>query len=275
MFGTTRRSLKSTISNKRLFGRIKSIVSQLRGKKRRRNIIALKKKLFRPRPKQRFLNFGGRNWYYPRWENIDFYADPLFVDYKIDLRKKIPIPLPDNCAQLIFASHLLEHLSDEDCKFVLAEGFRLLHSNGIIRISVPDMDKAFKAYKEVDDLFFSDGGITVSGENIESKLVNFFASYEMNGYSGGPHVSKDEVQFMFNSLDKYDFVSWCISQIPENAPYKAHINGYDYDKIRRFLFSTGFSNVIKSDYRKSTVPVFREKPFDNRQKVSLFVEATK
>ena len=265
----------STIRNNGFVGAMKSIPSQFRGIKRERNLIKLKKNLYKPNKQHRYLNLGGSNWYYPRWENIDLYADSLFVDYNIDFRENIPIPLPDNCARLVFTSHLLEHLCDEACKFNLNECYRLLHSNGVIRISVPDMDKAFKAYRKKDEYFFSNGGVTVIGDTIERKLVNFFASYSKKGYSGGPIVPTEEIRDKIKTLHKYDFLLWCVSQIPADATYKAHVNGYDFEKLHKLLKLVGFSKVIKSSYRNSIVPLLRKEAFDNRPMVSLFVEAIK
>lgn len=117
--------------------------------------------------------------------------------------------------------------------------------------------------------------MTVVGDTLERKLVNFFASFAKNDYSGGPIIPTEKIRDKLKSLDKYEFLSWCVSQIPEDATYKAHVNGYDYKKLRRVLSSVGFSKIIKSDYRRSIVPILRDKDFDNRPVVSLYVEAIK
>jgi len=237
--------------------------------------ITLKKKVFPPNPEERHLNIGGGNWYYRRWENIDLYADQVFVDYRIDLRLRAPIGLPDGCAKVIFSSHVLEHMSDESCLFILKECHRLLKPRGILRISVPDMDKALQAYTVNDTLFFDKGGVRCVGDSIERKLVNFFASYKKDNYSGGPVVAPAVVTERLGSLDKYEFVRWCVSLIPADAPYKAHVNGYDFPKLKSFLEASGFGEVVRSEHRGSSVPTMRTTAFDNRPMVSLFVEAFK
>lgn len=51
----------------------------------------------------------------------------------------------------IYTSHMLEHLDrNEGAKF-LAEAFRILRPNGIIRIAVPDIKKQIEKYLEVRD----------------------------------------------------------------------------------------------------------------------------
>lgn len=53
---------------------------------------------------------------------------------------------PDEYADLIYASHVLEHLSYHDVPRVLREWYRVLKKGGILRISVPDFDKIIKIY---------------------------------------------------------------------------------------------------------------------------------
>lgn len=256
---------------------MKKILKYYPGRKTVRKLqIRIKRKLYPPDPNSRYLNIGGGNWYHPRWENIDHYVDPFYIDYKVDLRLKSPIELPANCAKLIFSSHILEHLSDEDCLFILEDSYRLLQQGGYVRISVPDMEKALKAYKESDNHFFDQGGVTCIGNSLERKLVNFFASYRTSdGYSGGPIVSDEIVREKLQSLNKYEFVHWCVEKIPQNATYKAHINGFDFAKLKKFLSQTGFRKIEKSSYKSSTVPELRHNNFDNKPMVSLYVEAQK
>jgi len=238
-------------------------------------IIFFLRLIFPPNKKNRYINIGGGIWYYPKWENIDYYTNKFYVNYKIDLRIKQGIPLESNSTQIIFSSHFFEHISNDDGKFILKECFRLLKKNGLIRISVPDMDKAFKAYYSNDLVFFKNGGVECQGENIEQNLVNYFASYDKDDYSGGPIVPAEKIKSKLSELDKYNFCKWCVSMIPIDAPYKAHINAFDYSKLNKMLKNAGFNNITKSEYKKSTLNILRGNFFDNRPVVSLFVEATK
>lgn len=233
------------------------------------------KRILKPRPGDRYLNLGGGNWYYPRWENVDFYANHVYVDYCLDLRNDAKLPVLDGCAAAVFSSHLFEHITDEDCLFLLGECYRVCKPDGVIRISVPDMDKAYSAYREGNTEFFDRGGVSCKGNTIEKKLVNFFASYATKDHRGGPLVSATEVRNKLRELDKYGFCRWCVSKIPEDATYKAHINAYDFDKLKKFLSISGFRDIERSGYRQSSVPVMRTAAFDNRPIVSLYIEARK
>lgn len=234
----------------------------------------LSKKIYPPDPKNRYINIGGGNWYYRRWENVDLHAINSFIDYKTDLRNKEPINLPDGCAKLIFCSHVLEHVSDDVCLFIIKECHRLLNQGGVLRVSVPDMDKAIEAYLANDHDFFIKAEIA-GHDSIERKIVHFFASYREGDYTGGPDVLPEEVRQKFQLLDKYEFASWCANLIPKSATYLAHVNGYDFDKLKSFLEKAGFKKIVKSEFRESSVDILRESAFDNRPEISLFVEAFK
>jgi hypothetical protein len=56
------------------------------------------------------------------------------------------IPLPDNSVEVLYASHLLEHLDRAEAKIFLQEAHRVLSREGILRIAVPDLKKLVDEY---------------------------------------------------------------------------------------------------------------------------------
>ncbi len=57
-------------------------------------------------------------------------------------------PFTANSVDLIYGSHCLEHFSHREVPVVLAEWFRVLKTDGILRLSVPDFDALCKIYQE-------------------------------------------------------------------------------------------------------------------------------
>lgn len=57
------------------------------------------------------------------------------------------IPLPDASAEILYSSHMLEHLDRESAKVFLSEVQRVLVPNGIVRIVVPDLKKLVAEYR--------------------------------------------------------------------------------------------------------------------------------
>jgi len=76
------------------------------------------------------------------WVNIDIFGmDP---DLCWDLRRGIPFP--DGSARAVFLEHFLEHLTLEQGLDLLEECRRVLEPDGVIRISVPDLEKYLRSY---------------------------------------------------------------------------------------------------------------------------------
>lgn len=222
------------------------------------------------------INLGAGKWHKRNWKNIDWYSDEIFVDYKLNLLEECGLPFKDNVVSKVFTSHLIEHISDENLENMLHEIHRVMQDNAILRITCPDADLAFEAYKNKEiDFFYSKNGVSLAGDTIERRLVNFFASYEKNDYSGGPIVTDNEVKEKIDSLSKSDFIKWCKNQIPLDAEYIGHINGYYFEKLECMLKEAGFRNIIKSKFRKSSDIELRGEEFDNRPQQSLFVECYK
>lgn len=56
------------------------------------------------------------------------------------------IPLPANSVDVLYNSHMAEHLDREEVKSFLNEARRILIKNGIIRIVIPDLRKMVDKY---------------------------------------------------------------------------------------------------------------------------------
>lgn len=56
--------------------------------------------------------------------------------------------LDDDCADLIYASHVLEHFSRSEIHSVLREWWRVLKPGGLLRLAVPDFSACAKLYYE-------------------------------------------------------------------------------------------------------------------------------
>jgi SAM-dependent methyltransferase len=61
------------------------------------------------------------------------------------------IPLPNASVDVLYSSHMIEHLDRENAMSFLIEVRRVLASNGIVRIVVPDLKKLVAEYLEQGD----------------------------------------------------------------------------------------------------------------------------
>ena len=94
---------------------------------------------------ERYLHLGCGAINHPAFINIDARPAPhLHYISRIDRLK----PFADETVDLIYASHCLEHFPYAQVPRILAEWFRVLKKNGILRLSVPDFDLLLRIYAE-------------------------------------------------------------------------------------------------------------------------------
>lgn len=56
------------------------------------------------------------------------------------------IPVPDKSVEVLYTSHMMEHLDREEVRLFLREVYRVLAQHGIVRIAVPDLRKLVDQY---------------------------------------------------------------------------------------------------------------------------------
>ncbi len=98
------------------------------------------------------LHLGCGTKFLPGFVNID---GNLFrkTDMWLDLRNGLPFP--DNSVSSVYTSHVLEHFYPEELTGILRECHRALRPGGGLRIVVPDMGAAVRAYLAGQTSFFS------------------------------------------------------------------------------------------------------------------------
>jgi len=224
------------------------------------------------------INIGGGNFFRRHWRVLDFPAQwynykSRIIDYKFDLTSNKPLPFSDNSVAFFYSSHTLEHIPQEFCQHILDEIYRCLKPGGAVRITVPDLDFAYKAFGKRNIGFF----VKYLGQNIEEKFLCFFASYMMD------KVSPKELWKNYKRLKKEEFCDFYAQQIPRRYQKQFtgyHINWWNYNKIRRMLIKAGFKNVYRSTEQRSRFSEMRGVGkywgFDSTHpELSLFAEAVK
>lgn len=76
------------------------------------------------------------------WDTLDMVGKPTCLH---DVRV-LPLPLPGNTYDLVYMSHILEHVPWFQTLDLLKEVLRILKAEGTVEIWVPDFEKIVKAY---------------------------------------------------------------------------------------------------------------------------------
>ncbi|MDG1864809.1 MAG: methyltransferase domain-containing protein, partial [Woeseiaceae bacterium] len=136
----------------------------------------------------------------PQIENIEWLKKNT-IEYA---DATIKIPLLDNSVITLYSSHMFEHLSRDGGVRFLQEVKRVLVSDGVVRIVIPDLEKAISRYNKEKN----------ADEFMESILVS------------APPISSliDKVRLIFSG-------------------YRHHQWMFDGDSLAKLMKSQGFRNV--------------------------------
>lgn len=202
------------------------------------------------------LNLGaGSNWRKDGWEVLDH----MIVTNPFNLRKQAwELPYHDEQFDIIFCSHVIEHISHFKIEQGISEINRVLKKDGIIRFLTPDLRKIATAYVNNDydkmDLYIreDDSGIKRT-LGLGQAFMNFIVS-------GG----------VDNLLLSSDFSTII-------AGY-AHIFCYDYEMLSGLLKHYGFTNIRQCSINESEIEEhkdLRKGPYDRDAGHSLILECRK
>lgn len=106
----------------------------------------------------------------PGWLNCDLRPAPG-LQFCADLRRGLP--LASGSLGCIAAIHLLQDLAYGDVVPALRELHRVLHPAGVLRLGLPDLDKAVRAYLAGDAGYFyvPDGDATRLGAKLVTQII--------------------------------------------------------------------------------------------------------
>ncbi len=116
-----------------------------------------------------------------------------------DLRKKFP--WEDETVDVVYASHIVEHFSKEEGLRLLKECHRIIKSNGIIRIVVPDLKVLVDRY--IAGTLRSDDFVEKLGvlyESRQSRIKDFLSTLMQF-----PHKCMYDTSNMISVLDSIGF----------------------------------------------------------------------
>ena len=249
---------------------------------------------------KRFYNIGAGLFYHQYWTNVDLASDWYslnqqheFLNFKLESLERLPVE--DGCAEIVYSSHTIEHITDAAARNMFDESYRILKRGGVIRLTTPNIDIEYAAYMSGDrDYFYwideySTPGryehvyrIPLSDASIQQIFLSHFASQvsELHPNDSTIKFSDEEIDEIFLTMDCEDalnyFTSRCSLEIHRKFAGN-HINWWNEAKLSRMLRDAGFTEIRKSGYGQSYAPPLRSiEYFDSTHpKLSLYMEAVK
>ena len=95
------------------------------------------------------LHVGCGDVILPGWTNVDL-EDLPGIDLQDDIRELEKVE--DGTCDIIYASHVLEHVGRNEFEDVLKTWNKKLKKGGILRIAVPDFEKVVEWYKKTGNI---------------------------------------------------------------------------------------------------------------------------
>ena len=155
------------------------------------------------------------------FEHIDFNTSVDNLDFA-----------DDNSADLIYASHVLEHFGRNEYKNVLKEWFRVLKPGGVLRIAVPSFDAVIEYYTKHDDNLELFLGLLVGGQKVgEYDYHKMVFDQKL--------LTKSLKEIGFSKVNKYDW------RTTEHAPVDDFSQAYlpHMDKENGILMSLNLEAI--------------------------------
>lgn len=159
-----------------------------------------------------YLNIG----YWSQLEKNGLYANPNGVADTVMLNYDLTngIPASDNSLEVVYHSHMLEHLTNKEGIQFLEECNRVLQPGAVMRLLVPDLEKFSKKYHEKDDFFFD--------------------AYRKEALDDDRDLYPTRAAIFMGMLHNH-----------------GHKMGYDFETLSHVLGKIGFVNVRKTMYQES------------------------
>lgn len=153
---------------------------------------------------------------------------------KHDVTKGLPFK---NCSvDFVYSSHFIEHITREQTIQLIAECYRVLKYNGVMRIVIPDLKKISQSYVQN----------TIDADTFLESL----------------HIIPNSK----NTIYAEKFFPWLFTK-------DKHKWMYDFESLSKILIKVGFEKVTLTDYKQGVVPDIQK--LDNRAGDSLFLEVKK
>ena len=153
------------------------------------------------------------------------------------------LPIAPGSMKGIYSSHVLEHLSYNDCRKALRNCFSYLEAGGIFRCVLPNLEAEISSYLRMK-------------QNGDKNAASKFMRFTFLGYEDRPSSLRQLLRWHL-ATDRH-FWMW------------------DYDSLSTELLEAGFSSAKKSSYNMSADPVFNSAEDPSRFEFdALCIEAVK
>jgi len=152
------------------------------------------------------------------------------------------LPLKPNSADLLYCSHVLEHLSHDDFEIALKNSYDCLKKGGVFRLVMPELNSLINTY------------IQEKNKKINEAPINFLTH---------SHLGVKESRIGL------------INRIKASFSNAKHQWLWDFEITKIYLEKVGFSEIRRVNYNDSEIIEFNKVENSDRFKNALAIQAIK
>ena len=149
------------------------------------------------------------------------------------------LPIADSSVELLYCSHVLEHITLEELRMALKNCYRHLQIGGIFRLVLPDLEIMAKNYINV----------------IEPDAAHEFM----------------RLTYLGKETRKRDLISFIKDWLAGNN----HLWMYDYNSLSAELQTAGFKNIRRAKFGDSDIELFNDVEDSDRWTLELGIQCQK
>ena len=207
----------------------------------------------------RKINIGAGKWSAPGWINLDKPSDwyatrqtTPFIPY--DARTDA-LPFPDDSIDVVYCSHVIEHLELQHCQNLFFEVNRVLKSGGVFRLCCPDAEflyhvtKLAPSYWQWNRILYK-----MKDQATPSPLPLDFLIFEISSQRCRQYKHRldafpyEKIEAMYNTLSMTEF----LDSITAGCTYREqmpgdHIQWFSFEKLTSMLKSVGL-HALRSKF---------------------------
>ena len=158
-------------------------------------------------------------------------------EYKIQRGFATHLPIESDSIDIVYSSHMIEHMGQKELAQFLHEAYRILKEGGVIRLSTPDFEMKVNEY-------------------MKSKDADSFMKYTLLGRDAHRGSWKQRISLFF-------------------LGDRSHLWLYDAQSLSKRLSEAHFSEITSLKAGETTIPFDVDINLSEREEESLYVEAKK
>tara|TARA_E500000178_G_C16636149_1_gene579877 strand:- start:52 stop:633 length:582 start_codon:yes stop_codon:yes gene_type:complete len=193
---------------------------------------------------------------------------------------------------------MIEHLTNEQVQFLFDDVYRMLCTDGVFRITCPDIDLLYNELIENNNNELNIGTYTEMIPSAYEKFIHQISTYfakwwilkdkelvDSDIYNDFLNLKKiDEKEFKnlilkYGKYGAFEYLRLESEKYFDKFKYHLtglHINWFNKHKIINFLINSGFRKIFIRKKNNSIIDDYKSKDFDyNSPQLSLYIEAVK